>query len=411
MTPTAGPPTNTPTPAPPTNTPTRTLTPTITLTPTVTNTPIPVNCPCTIWPSSATPGNPSNNDSNAVEVGVKFRSDSSGYITGVRFYKGAGNTGTHIGNLWTSTGTLLGSATFSGETATGWQQVTFATPLAITANTTYVASYHMDAGHYAGDLNGLASNVDNAPLHALSSASSGGNGLYAYSATSTFPTNTFTASNYWVDVVFVQTLGPTSTPTMTPTAGPPTNTPTPAPPTNTPTNTLTPTRTPTPPPLSCPCTIWPAAAAPANPAQGDTNSVEIGVKFRSDYSGTITGLRFYKGAGNTGTHVGTLWTSGGVVLAQATFTNETASGWQQVTFASPVAITPNTTYVASYHAPVGRYAADQNGLATNVDNVPLHALSSATSGGNGVYAYGATSVFPTNTFNATNYWVDVVYAP
>ena len=62
----------------------------------------------------------------------------NGYITGIRFYKGSGNTGTHVGHLWTSTGTLLATATFSNETASGWQQVNFATPVAITAGTTYV---------------------------------------------------------------------------------------------------------------------------------------------------------------------------------------------------------------------------------------------------------------------------------
>ena len=49
-------------------------------------------------------------DPNSVELGVRFRSDLAGYVTGVRFYKGAGNTGTHVGNLWTNTGTLLGHA-------------------------------------------------------------------------------------------------------------------------------------------------------------------------------------------------------------------------------------------------------------------------------------------------------------
>jgi hypothetical protein len=148
-----------------------------------------------------------------------------------------------------------------------------------------------------------------------------------------------------------------------------------------------------------------------NPAQGDANSVEVGVKFRSDNNGTITGVRFYKGSGNTGTHVGSLWSSTGTLLAQATFTSETATGWQQVSFPAPVAIAANTTYVASYHAPVGRYAADSNGLASTVNNVPLHALSSGGSGGNGVYIYAATSAFPNNTYLATNYWVDVVFAP
>jgi hypothetical protein len=28
-----------------------------------------------------------------------------------------------------------------------------------------------------------------------------------------------------------------------------------------------------------------------------------------------------------------------------------------------------------------------------------------------VYRYSGSSVFPTNTFNAANYWVDVLFAP
>jgi hypothetical protein len=134
------------------------------------------------------------------------------------------------------------------------------------------------------------------------------------------------------------------------------------------------------------------------------------VKFRSDQNGFITGIRFYKGSTNTGTHAGSLWAStGGPALATATFSGETASGWQQVNFTTPVAITANTTYVASYHMNGGHYAQDTNYFAsTGVDNAPLHAPSSPSSGGNGVYIYGA-SAFPNNTFNASNYWVDVVF--
>ncbi len=46
-----------------------------------------------------------------------------------------------------------------------------------------------------------------------------------------------------------------------------------------------------------------------------------------------------------------------------------------------------------------------------MDSPPLHALANGVSGGNGVYAYGATSVFPTQTYNAANYWVDVAFSP
>ena len=49
---------------------------------------------------------------------------------------------------------------------------------------------------------------------------------------------------------------------------------------------------------------------------GSRNPVELGVKFRSDTAGTITGIRFYKGAANSGTHVGNLWSSGGAKLAR-----------------------------------------------------------------------------------------------
>src|SRR4051812_38226249 len=81
---------------------------------------------------------------------------------------------------------------------------------------------------------------------------------------------------------------------------------------------------------SCPCSLWSDADRPANPNESDAAAVELGVKFRADRAGRITGLRFYKSAKNTGTHVGRLWSRGGALLASATFTGETASGWQRV---------------------------------------------------------------------------------
>ena len=161
--------------------------------------------------------------------------------------------------------------------------------------------------------------------------------------------------------------------------------------------------------VSATTTIWPSTAEPGTADSGPDNAVELGVKFRSDVDGSITGIRFYKGSGNTGTHVSNLWTSTGTLLASATFTGETASGWQQVNF-PPVAITANTVYVASYHTNVGHYSENQNYFATTgVDSPPLHALANGVSGGNGVYAYGSASAFPNQTWNSTHYWVDVVF--
>jgi hypothetical protein len=132
---------------------------------------------------------------------MKFTASTNGAITGIRFYKGPQNTGTHTGTLWTSTGTQLGTLTFSNETASGWQTASFATPIQVTAGTTYVVGYHSN-GFYSADNNYFTSAVTNGPLTAPSSSASGGNGVYAYGSASAFPTSSFNASNYWVDVIF-----------------------------------------------------------------------------------------------------------------------------------------------------------------------------------------------------------------
>jgi uncharacterized protein DUF4082 len=82
--------------------------------------------------------------------------------------------------------------------------------------------------------------------------------------------------------------------------------------------------------------------------------VNLGVKFMTDANGWIAGIRFYKGAGNTASHIGSLWTSTGTLLGRVTFTNESASGWQEADFPSPVPVAADTTYVVSYFAPIGR---------------------------------------------------------
>jgi len=151
--------------------------------------------------------------------------------------------------------------------------------------------------------------------------------------------------------------------------------------------------------------LWPSLTVPVVADGGPDSSLELGVKFTADAGGTITAVRYYKASGNTGTHTGTLWSSSGTRLATATFTNETASGWQQVNLSPPVTITAGTTYVASYHASAGHYSADSNYFAVPRDNAPLHAAANV----NGVYAYSASTVFPNNTYRATNYWVDVVF--
>ncbi|MGO9961598.1 MAG: DUF4082 domain-containing protein, partial [Solirubrobacteraceae bacterium] len=58
----------------------------------------------------------------------------------------------------------------------------------------------------------------------------------------------------------------------------------------------------------------------------------------------------------------------------------------------------------------GHYSSTPGGLSSAVINGPLTAVASSTSA-NGVYAYTASSAFPSSTYNSTNYWVDILFAP
>ena len=148
-----------------------------------------------IWSNSAVPGTPFTN-SPPLTLGVRFRSDAGGSITGIRYYKGVGNIGTHIGVLYSNSGVLLAQATFQGETASGWQTVAFTTPVAISANTTYIAAYFSPSG-YGYDLGYFSnSGMDNGPLHALRSGVDGPNGLYAFGGAPTFPASSVSNTNF-----------------------------------------------------------------------------------------------------------------------------------------------------------------------------------------------------------------------
>ena len=145
-------------------------------------------CPCTIWPASATPATAAVNDPQAVELGVKFRSDADGFITGIRFYKGATNTGAHVGHLWSTAGTMLADGDLHERDGDGVAGGDVRLP----------SGHHREhdvrrllphdrrklrsqRGFFAG------AGVDNPPLHALQDGVDGPNGVYNYGPSGTFP--------------------------------------------------------------------------------------------------------------------------------------------------------------------------------------------------------------------------------
>jgi len=149
------------------------------------------------------PANPvEEEDTRAVEIGVKFRSNVAGTITALRFYRGTGNGSGYIARLWTSTGTLLAEVPVSDGHLPGWQEVILPAPVEITAGTTYVVSYYTSNGRFARDPSTMVGAVVSGNLTAPGSASVGGNGVYVYRAGGGFPASTYKDTNYWVDVRF-----------------------------------------------------------------------------------------------------------------------------------------------------------------------------------------------------------------
>lgn len=146
------------------------------------------------------------------------------------------------------------------------------------------------------------------------------------------------------------------------------------------------------------------STAPAIASYTNTAPVELGVTFVPRVAGTVRAVRFYKGSANTGAHTVSLWNANGSRLATRSSSAETASGWQVVSFSSPVAVKAGQTYVASYFAPRGRYA-----LTSGLFRSPYVRGDLSVPAQGGASRYGGTG-FP-STHTASSYSVDVLFRP
>jgi hypothetical protein len=175
-------------------------------------------CPCSLFPSTLLPelGGVSTANGRAggpwsLELGVKIQVDVPMRLTAVRFYKDPQETGTHTVTVWTITGIALATVPFSAanEVGSGWVQQPLLVPLALEPNTTYVVSIGINAS-YARTLNGLGASVRSGPLHTIAD---GLNGMFSETA-GTFPNQSFSSTNYFVDVQ-VSADAPGASPTVT----------------------------------------------------------------------------------------------------------------------------------------------------------------------------------------------------
>ncbi len=130
---------------------------------------------------------------------------------------------------------------------------------------------------------------------------------------------------------------------------------------------------------------------------------ELGMKFQTSDSGTVTGIKYYKASGESGSHTGRIWSGSGTQLASIVFNNESASGWQEAPLATPLSIPAKTTYVVTVNSNTA-YGATNQGLGQVITN---GSISSIADSANGVY--GSVGVYPTGTYQNTNYFRDIEF--
>jgi hypothetical protein len=178
-----------------------------------------------------------------------------------------------------------------------------------------------------------------------------------------------------------------------------------------PTSTPSPTLTSTPTPTSTPISTSVGISTLFNNTNGnsetknDNNAITLGVKFRTNVDGVIKKIRYWKTINDNSIKIGAIFNENGSILSEVSFNNETQSGWQEATFTSPINIRANTVYIAAYHSPSGNYTSTLNYFNNEINSGNLTALSV----GNGLYVYSSGLLFPTNTYQSSNYWVDVVF--
>ena len=229
-----------------------------------------------------------------VELGVKFRPQSSGRVTALQYYQGRGARGVTDATLWSASGTVLARVSFAETTKVGWRTVPLAKPVGLTAGSAYVVSYHAPRGGYPTIERDLlrAKTLNGFELPARA-------GVYTYGSAIAFPTSTYAGTNYLVDVVFEPaTTTPTATPTPTRAAPRPRPRPQPQPqpqpprtatptPTPTPTPTATPNPTPTPTSTSAPTSSGGFVVLGRSFPNSDTTGVPQGTTLTT-YTGPCT---------------------------------------------------------------------------------------------------------------------------
>lgn len=161
--------------------------------------------PYSILPNDGVPDGFESSGSDAEELGVRFYPTVDGEIRGLRFYRSPNDLGGNTGHLWAEDGTLLGSVDFPFSPSEGWVTGEFDSPIPVSANVIYIASYHTSGGYSYSPFYFAEADVMGTGLVAPRDGTTGGsNGIYCSGSVPCAPTNnnTFHSNNYWADVLF-----------------------------------------------------------------------------------------------------------------------------------------------------------------------------------------------------------------
>lgn len=413
------------------------------------------DCPCGLLSETYLPTMTSIDDGTPVTLGARFVPTESGVVNGLEFYRAAGTGTGQTGTLFTGGGTPLAEVTFPADAATGWQYAELSAPVRLQPGSEYVVAY--TTRQYSVATGYWNPSRSSGPLRVDESS-----GLYSYG--SPFPTSSV-STNYLVDVRFtpdqqapvvtdrspatgttdaatdgdvvvtfdqavhaearvtVAAEGTAVPGTTTRSAGDTTLTWTPS--TALPAGGIVTVSVTgaaaaaTTDSESVPDITWRfrtaggattlfssflGSTAPDSLASGDSSAVELGVQLTTDRDITVQAIRYYRGTDPGAPGTGSLWSADGARLATVEFSPASGTGWQTALLDTPVPLAASTTFTVSRYAPDGGYAYTSSGYGTSVTNGAL-----SLAGDNGRFVYGSGGTAPSQTWRATNYYVDLLF--
>lgn len=155
---------------------------------------------------------------------------------------------------------------------------------------------------------------------------------------------------------------------------------------------------------------------PPTASSNDPDPYTLGVEFVVSEACTLTQIHFWQPSSGTVSSVDRtvgVWenTNGtsGTLMGSTETLSVSGSGWQTKTLASPKTLAPGVVYVAGVFHPAGQYTATGAYFSTSgVTSGPVtYVAQTASLAGQMKFSTVGSFSFPGNSFNATNYWIDI----